>query len=69
LAFITGLTFVKDGPFTGTMTPITAQVTLVLEPSTFDLVVLGLAGFGLLLRRREVNSALRVRFTSDPVPN
>ena len=33
-AFVTGLTFVTNGSFTGTMTPITTIVSTVPEPST-----------------------------------
>lgn len=44
-AFITGLTFVAPGQFTGTMTPITAFVT-VSEPSELALMV---AGLGLMI--------------------
>ena len=53
LAFVTGLTFVRDGPFTGTMTPLTAQVGAVPEPGTLGLLVFGLAGLGWLKRRRD----------------
>jgi hypothetical protein len=48
-AFITGLKFVADGHFTGTMTPLTAQVP---EPSAFALFGLGLAWLGLLQCRQ-----------------
>jgi hypothetical protein len=48
LAFVTGLTFVSNGSFTGTMTPITAQVAATPEPDTLALLAAGLAGFGLL---------------------
>jgi hypothetical protein len=40
-AFVTGLTFTTDGPFTGTMTPITAFVP---QPASFLLMVVGFAG-------------------------
>ncbi len=33
-AFITGLTFVSDGTFTGTMTPLTVDTSAVPEPAT-----------------------------------
>jgi hypothetical protein len=51
LAFQTTLTFVSDGEFTGTMTPITAEVT-VSEPATLVLLGFGLGWLG-LMRRRE----------------
>jgi hypothetical protein len=51
LAFVTGLTFASNGPFTGTMTPITAQVATVPEPSTIGLFGLPLAAFYFLRRR------------------
>lgn len=47
-AFITGVTFIGGGLFTGTQTPITTQVP---EPSALTIFGLGLAWFG--LRRRE----------------
>ena len=44
-AFITGLTFVSAGDFTGTMTPVTLDVpAAVSEPSTLFLLVLALVG-------------------------
>jgi hypothetical protein len=48
-AFVTGLTFVGDGQFTGTMTPITTQVPL---PSTLFLFVGGLASVLVTLRAK-----------------
>jgi hypothetical protein len=54
LSFITGLTFVGDGSFTGTMTPITAEVAAP-EPGPLSLLGFGLAAMGLLrfhFRRR-----------------
>jgi hypothetical protein len=44
-AFLTGLTFVSAGEFTGTMTPITIGAG-VPEPSTWAMVLIGFAGFG-----------------------
>jgi hypothetical protein len=55
LAFITGLTFVSDGPFTGTMTPIT-EVATTPEPGSVALFASSL--LGLLLFRRGRRSAL-----------
>ena len=54
-AFVTGLTFVSDGSFTGTMTPITAVVATP-EPGSIVLLTSGL--LGLLLFRRGRRSAL-----------
>jgi hypothetical protein len=41
-AFVTGLTFVTPGSFTGTMTPITEEVASVPEP--MSIVLLGWSG-------------------------
>lgn len=43
-AFVTGLTFVADGSFTGTMTPLTKDVALAPEPASWTLLALGLLG-------------------------
>ena len=54
-AFITGLTFVTAGSFTGTMTPIVQfvpQATVPL-PGTITLVALGLAGLGFSRRKQK----------------
>ena len=48
-AFVTGLTFVGDGRFTGTMDPILAAVP---EPSTWAMMILGFAGIGYMAFRR-----------------
>jgi hypothetical protein len=42
-AFVTGLTFVSNGSFTGTMTPITTTAGIP-EPSTWAMMLLGFAG-------------------------
>jgi hypothetical protein len=48
-AFVTGLTFVSDGSFTGTMKPIVENV--VPEPGTLPLLVVSLGGLILFHRR------------------
>ncbi len=52
-AFVTGITFANSGQFTGTMTPITANVA-VSEPVTLALFGIGLAGLGLVRRKRAI---------------
>jgi hypothetical protein len=47
-AFITGLTFEGDGTFTGTQTPITADVAAAPEPSSLALLASSLVGWRLV---------------------
>ena len=62
-AFVTGLTFVRDGSFTGTMTPLTEDVAAVPEPASLTLLAFGLLGCAVTCRRRR-KSALP-RFAED----
>lgn len=52
-AFITGLTFSAAGSFTGTMTPLTADVAVAVpEPETYALIAMGLVALAIASRRR-----------------
>lgn len=55
-AFITGLTFVSDGTFTGTQTPITGVVATP-EPGSIVLLLSGLLGLRLFWRGRRASLA------------
>ncbi len=50
-AFVTGLTFVANGSFTGTMTPLTVDVTATPEPASLALLAAGLFGCAFVHRR------------------
>jgi hypothetical protein len=50
-AFITGLTFVSAGDFTGTMTPIVVEVGAVPEPTSIGIIAAGLISLAWLRRR------------------
>ncbi len=55
-AFITGLTFVGDGDFTGTMTPIIEDLAETPEPTTLLLWGTSMAGLGLAARWRRTQN-------------
>ena len=57
LAFITGLTFVSDGPFTGTMT----TMTMVEELRTDSIALLASGLLGLLLLRKAATARYQRR--------
>jgi hypothetical protein len=53
-AFITGLTFLTQGDFTGTMTPLTVFVpdpSQIPEPASLALVLIGILGLAVVRRR------------------
>jgi hypothetical protein len=58
-AFVTGLTFMSDGSFTGTMQAINTINTAVPEPSTWAMMLIGFAGLGFAFHqsRRKVSMA------------
>lgn len=54
-AFVTGLSFVADGTFTGTMTPLVLEIAQVPEPATFALMLAGLGFLGFARKPRGVH--------------
>jgi hypothetical protein len=63
-AFITGLTFVDAGNFTGTMTPITTEVAAAV-PEPGSLAILASAFFGFVVIRRRLASGGSLTFLRD----
>ncbi|MCA0244209.1 MAG: PEP-CTERM sorting domain-containing protein [Proteobacteria bacterium] len=58
-SFTTGVSFVADGTFNGTMTPLIATVAGVPEPASLLLAGLALAAAGTLRRRQRLQPAAR----------
>jgi len=50
--FLTGLTFVKDGSFTGTMTPLTEDIVATPEPALLSVLAVGLLALAAARRRK-----------------